>query len=102
MSGCARKCLDWILSVFLYFDDRLMTFEPFFGYFSFFLPFFFTLFDPNRGYIGPFWDHFENKIVPLGEGGLQRFWVDPGSLRDHLGMILASFWVVLVSFCPHF
>ena len=35
-----------------------------------------------------------------------HFWVDPGSLWGHLGMILASFWhhfgVVLVSFWSHF
>ena len=24
------------------------------------------------------------------------------SLRDHVGIVLASFWVVLVSFWPHF
>ena len=55
--------------------------------------------------IGPKWAKNRSKIGHFGVI-LDHFWVDPGSFRGHLGIILASFWhhfgVVLVSFRPHF
>ena len=52
-------------------------------------------FDPFWGCVGPYWDHFGTKIGPfLGDFWviLDHFWVDPGSLWLHLGIILESFW----------
>ena len=51
--------------------------------------------------MGPKWAKNRSKIGHFGVI-LDHFWVDPGSLWGHLGIVLASFWgrfgVVLTPF----
>ena len=81
-----------------------MTFERFLTVLATFDPFC-AIFDPIGGSISPFWDQNRNKMGSFwGDFGpfLGRSRVILGSLRDHFGIVWASFWgrfgVVLTSF----
>ena len=63
---------------------HLTLFEPFFTVSWAIYGHFWTI-------LGPFWGPKQGQFGVI----LDHFWVDPGSLWDPLGIILASFW-------PHF
>ena len=78
-SGCICKDPEWILSIFMQFDEGPDDFWTVFRYFRSILTPFWAIFDPIGGYIGRFGD-FGTKI--------ESFWGDFRLILDH-------FWVDL-------